>query len=62
MFIGPQDCSAGEKGRFEMLVQSQLRRTLIAIAAALAMSAVTVGAAVGPAQAVVSAVQAPVYA
>ena len=35
-----------------MSVRSQLSRTLVAIAAALAMSTVTVGAAVGPAQAV----------
>lgn len=35
-----------------MSPRSQLSRTLVAIAAALAMSSVTVGAAVGPAQAV----------
>ncbi|MFL6752776.1 MAG: hypothetical protein ACJ8FL_06100 [Sphingomicrobium sp.] len=35
-----------------MSVQSQITRTLVAIAAALAMSTVVVGAAVGPAQAV----------
>lgn len=35
-----------------MSVQSKLTRTLVAITAALAMSTVTVGAAVGPAQAV----------
>ena len=34
-----------------MQVQSQFARTVIAIAAALVMSTVTVGAAVGPAQA-----------
>lgn len=34
--------------------QSQLSRTLVAIAAALAMSTVAIGAAVGPAQAVAS--------
>jgi len=32
-------------------MSSQFKRTLVAIAAALAMSSVTVGAAVGPAQA-----------
>ena len=32
-------------------MSSQLKRTLIAVTAALAMSSVTVGAAVGPAQA-----------
>ena len=42
--------------------QSPFSRTLIAIAAALAMSTVAVGAAVGPAQAVASPFQAPVYA
>jgi hypothetical protein len=42
------------KGRLEMSSQSQLTRTLVAIAAALAMSTVAVGAAVGPAQAVAS--------
>ncbi|HEX6603425.1 MAG TPA: hypothetical protein VF027_00920 [Sphingomicrobium sp.] len=34
-----------------MSAQSQFTRTLVAIAAALVMSTVTVGAAVGPAQA-----------
>ena len=34
-----------------MSIQSQLGRTMVAIAAALAMSSVTVGAAIGPAQA-----------
>lgn len=37
-----------------MQTQSKLGRTLIAAAAALAMSSVTVGAAVGPAQATAS--------
>lgn len=37
--------------------QSQFARTLVAIAAALFMSTVTVGAAVGPAQAVAAPVQ-----
>ena len=35
-------------------MSSQFKRTLVAIAAALAMSSVTVGAAVGPAQANIS--------
>ena len=39
------------KGRLEMSSQSKFNRTLVAIAAALAMSSITVGAAVGPAQA-----------
>ncbi len=41
--------------------QSQFTRTLVAIAAALFMSSVTVGAAVGPAQAVASPSQAALY-
>jgi hypothetical protein len=53
---------ADKKGVFEMSSQSSLTRTLVAIAAALAMSTVAVGAAVGPAQAVASPFQAPVYA
>jgi hypothetical protein len=40
-----------EKGSLEMSSQSPLTRTLVAIAAALAMSTVAIGAAVGPAQA-----------
>src|SRR4051794_11089738 len=46
-----------KKGRIQMSAQSHLTRTLIAIAAALVMSTVTVGAAVGPAQAVANPVQ-----
>lgn len=42
--------------------QSQFSRTLVAIAAALVMSTVTVGAAVGPAQALASPVQASINA
>lgn len=34
-----------------MTIKSQFSRTVVAIAAALAMSSVTVGAAIGPAQA-----------
>ena len=45
-----------------MSSQSSLTRTLVDIAAALAMSTVAVGAAVCPAQAVASPFQAPVYA
>ena len=40
-----------------MSAQSQFTRTLVAIAAALVMSTVAIGAAVGPAQAVASPVQ-----
>jgi hypothetical protein len=47
-----QSQSAGsKKGRMTMLIKSQFSRTVVAIAAALAMSSVTVGAAIGPAQA-----------
>jgi len=47
-----------------MPVQSEIKRTLVALAAALVMSTVAVGAAVGPASAnaSVSLFQAPVYA
>jgi hypothetical protein len=38
-------------------MQSQFSRTLVAIAAALAMSTITVGAAVGPAQAIANPAQ-----
>ena len=40
----------GKKGRMKMF-GSSLKRTVIAISAALAMSSVTVGAAIGPVQA-----------
>jgi len=40
-----------------MSVRSQLSRTLVAIAGALALSTVTIGAAVGPAQANANPVQ-----
>ena len=53
MGIDPRWMRAG-KGRLEMSSHSQVTRTLVAIAAALAMSTVAVGAAVGPAQAVAS--------
>jgi len=53
MGIGPRVMRA-RKGRIQMSSQSPITRTLIAIAAALAMSTVAVGAAVGPAQAVAS--------
>jgi len=42
--------------------QSSFTRTLVAIAAALAMSTVAIGAAVGPAQAVVTPSQVSLYA
>jgi hypothetical protein len=40
-----------------MPVQSQFTRTLVAIVAALAMSTVAIGAAVGPAQALAAPMQ-----
>jgi hypothetical protein len=58
----PASKRADQKGSFNMSSQSPFTRTLVAIAAALAMSTVAVGAAVGPAQAVASPFQAPVYA
>ncbi|HEY8592622.1 MAG TPA: hypothetical protein VIL42_07130 [Sphingomicrobium sp.] len=39
------------------MIQSSLKRSLVAIAAALAMSSVAVGAAVGPAQAASTSVE-----
>jgi hypothetical protein len=45
-----------------MSSQSPLTRTLVAIAAALALSTVAVGAAVGPAQADANPLQVRVYA
>jgi hypothetical protein len=51
MRIDPQNKPAGKKGSIQMSVRSQLSRTLVAIAGALAVSTLTIGAAVGPAQA-----------
>jgi hypothetical protein len=51
VFIGPQEKTDGQQRRLEMSSQSPFTRTLVAIAAALAMSTIAVGAAVGPAQA-----------
>jgi len=45
-----------------MSSKSPFTRTLVALAAALAMSTIAVGAAVAPAQANASPFQAPVYA
>lgn len=45
-----------------MSSQSPITRTLVAIAAALALSTVAVGAAVGPAQADANTLQVRVYA
>jgi hypothetical protein len=54
--------SRSEKGVREMSSQSPITRTLVAIAAALALSTVAVGAAVGPAQADANPLQVRVYA
>jgi len=48
----PASKTAGEKRRVQMSSQSPFTRTLVAIAAALFMSTVAVGAAVGPASAI----------
>jgi hypothetical protein len=45
-----------------MSSQSPISRTLIALAAALALSTVAIGAAVGPAQAGISPLQVQTYA
>lgn len=45
-----------------MSSQSTISRTLIAFAAALAVSTITIGATVGPAQASATSLQARVYA
>jgi hypothetical protein len=47
----PARKKAGEKRRVQMSSQSPFTRSLVAIAAALIMSTIAVGAAVGPAQA-----------
>jgi hypothetical protein len=51
-----RDGKQAKKGSFKMLDQSKFSRTLVAAVAALLFSSVTVGAAVGPAQAVASPV------
>jgi hypothetical protein len=57
MGIGPPTIRRIKKGDRKMSSQSQFTRTLVAIAAALVMSTIAVGAAVGPAQAVAAPVQ-----
>jgi hypothetical protein len=57
MFIGPQANRRARKGEFKMSSQSPFTRTIVALAAALAMSTIAVGAAVGPAQANANTVQ-----
>ena len=51
-----RDKRADEKREFKMSNQSQFKQTLVAAFAAVLMSTVAVGAAVGPAQAVASPV------
>jgi hypothetical protein len=57
MFIGPQATKRVPKRRVQMSSQSPFTRSLVAIAAALVMSTIAVGAAVGPAQANATPVQ-----
>jgi hypothetical protein len=51
-----RDKGRAKKGSFQMSSQSQFKQTLLAAVAAVLMSTVAVGAAVGPAQAVASPV------
>ena len=62
MGMAPHFSGGAKKGEFKMSGQSPFARTLVAIAAALVMSTVTVGAAVGPAQALASPVQVAIHA
>jgi hypothetical protein len=62
MGIGPQLNRRAKKGVSEMSSQSPLTRSLFAIAAALTLSTVAVGAAVGPAQANANTLQVRTYA
>jgi hypothetical protein len=48
---GPAKQAEPQKGESKMTGQSSLKRSFLAISAAIAMSSVAVGAAVGPAQA-----------
>ena len=59
--MAPQ-INGSNKGRMKMSGQTQFTRTLVAIAAALVMSTVTVSAAVGPAQALASPAQVSINA
>jgi hypothetical protein len=54
--IDPRKKGGRKKGSFKMSSQSQFKQTLVAAFAAVLMSSVAVGAAVGPAQAVASPV------
>jgi hypothetical protein len=57
-----RDGKRAKKGRLEMSDRSKFSRTLVAAVAALLFSSVTVGAAVGPAQAIASPVGVAVHA
>jgi hypothetical protein len=57
-----RDGKRAKKGRLEMSDQMKLSRTLVAAVAALLFSTVTIGAAIGPAQAVASPVGVAVHA
>ena len=61
MFIDPQSTQAGKR-EIKMSSHSPFTRTLVAIGAALLMSTVAVGAAVGPAQANANPVKASINA
>ena len=60
--IGRTEQAGPSKGEFKMSSQSPIRSTLVALAAALALSTVAIGAAVGPAQADANPLQVRVYA
>ena len=51
MAMTPHQQAGQKKGEFQMSIRSSIKRSLVAVAGALAMTAVTVGAAIGPAQA-----------
>ena len=60
--ISIRNQSADEKGRMKMSGQSKLSQTILAAVAAVLVSSVAVGAAVGPAQAIASPVGTAVHA
>jgi hypothetical protein len=60
--ISTRDGKRAKKGRLEMSDRSKFSRTLVAAVAALLFSTVTIGAAVGPAQAIASPVGVAVHA
>jgi hypothetical protein len=54
----PPSSAVTQKGKAAMTIRSSLQRAMIAIAGALAVSTVTVGAAIAPAHAVATSMQA----